>query len=150
MEIIVKSCGFIVYNTSINHIRFLLLKHRNGGNWGFPKGMNEPHEDFMSTAYREVEEETGLVKTDLEMLENVSLTHSYNFTLVGNVILKNVYYYIAHTSKEEIQIGPEHHEFIWADYQKTQELLHFKEAQKLLEEANKSILQILQSHDRSF
>ncbi|ETA81300.1 bis(5'-nucleosyl)-tetraphosphatase [Youngiibacter fragilis] len=40
--------------------RFLLVKHRYGGHWDFPKGHMEGDESPLEAALREVLEETGL------------------------------------------------------------------------------------------
>ena len=55
-----KSCGALVYRTKNDEIELLLLKHRFGGHWSFPKGHVEEGETEVETALREVHEETGL------------------------------------------------------------------------------------------
>ena len=55
-----KSCGAIVYREGHGQIELLLIKHRFGGHWSFPKGHMESGETEVQTALREVKEETGL------------------------------------------------------------------------------------------
>ena len=55
-----KSCGALVYRLKNGEIELLLLKHRFGGHWSFPKGHVENGETEVETALREVREETGL------------------------------------------------------------------------------------------
>ncbi len=55
-----KSCGAIVYRTNSPELEILLIKHRYGGHWSFPKGHVEGDETEKETALREVKEETGL------------------------------------------------------------------------------------------
>ena len=55
-----KSCGALVYRGEGNSTELLLLKHRCGGHWSFPKGHVEAGENERQTALREVKEETGL------------------------------------------------------------------------------------------
>ena len=55
-----KSCGALVYRKQGEAVQLLLLKHRMGGHWSFPKGHVEAGETEMQTALREVREETGL------------------------------------------------------------------------------------------
>ena len=55
-----KSCGALVYRRQKNQIYMLILRHRKGGHWSFPKGHVEAGETEVETALREVREETGL------------------------------------------------------------------------------------------
>ena len=55
-----KSCGALVYKWEGQTPCLLLLKHKFGGHWSFPKGHVEPGETEIETALREVREETGL------------------------------------------------------------------------------------------
>ena len=55
-----KSCGALVYREQGEDIQVLLLRHRMGGHWSFPKGHVEEGETETQTALREVLEETGL------------------------------------------------------------------------------------------
>ena len=55
-----KSCGALVYRIKNGEPELLLLKHRFGGHWSFPKGHVEEGETETETALREVWEETGL------------------------------------------------------------------------------------------
>ena len=55
-----KSCGALVYRIKNGELEVLLLKHRFGGHWSFPKGHVEEGETEVETALREVHEETGL------------------------------------------------------------------------------------------
>lgn len=54
-----KSCGAIICREE-EQPRVLLIRHRNGGHWGFPKGHVEDGETEEETACREIYEETGL------------------------------------------------------------------------------------------
>lgn len=56
-----KSCGALVYRKKDDkQPELLLIKHRFGGHWSFPKGHVEAGENEVETALREVGEETGL------------------------------------------------------------------------------------------
>jgi 8-oxo-dGTP pyrophosphatase MutT (NUDIX family) len=55
-----KSCGCLIYKKGESGPAFLLVKHRNGGHWSFPKGHVELGETERQTALRESFEETGL------------------------------------------------------------------------------------------
>ena len=55
-----KSCGAIVFRKNKNAIDVLIIKHKNGGHWSFPKGHVEAGETEYETARREIREETGI------------------------------------------------------------------------------------------
>lgn len=69
-----KSCGALVVRRGERENELLLIKH-NGGHWAFPKGHVEAGETEEQTAYREVQEETGLsVKIDTRYREMVTFS----------------------------------------------------------------------------
>lgn len=55
-----KSCGAVVYRFNNDVLEVLLIRHRFGGHWSFPKGHVEDGENEFQTALREVKEETNL------------------------------------------------------------------------------------------
>ncbi len=55
-----KSCGAIVWQERDEMPQVLLIRHKNGGHWAFPKGHVEKNETEEETALREIREETGL------------------------------------------------------------------------------------------
>jgi len=55
-----KSCGALVYRYEDDALMLLLLRHRHGGHWSFPKGHVEAGETEEQTAHREIFEETGV------------------------------------------------------------------------------------------
>jgi len=58
-----KSFGAVIIN---EYQEFLLIKHRFGEHWDFPKGHKENDETDKETVLREVMEETGLLITIIE------------------------------------------------------------------------------------
>ena len=58
-----RSYGAVVINEKRE---FLLIKHRNGEHWDFPKGHKEDGESSEDTALREILEETGLETTIID------------------------------------------------------------------------------------
>ena len=58
-----KSCGALVYRYENGALMLLLLRHRHGGHWSFPKGHVEAGETEEQTAHREIFEETGVQVT---------------------------------------------------------------------------------------
>jgi 8-oxo-dGTP pyrophosphatase MutT (NUDIX family) len=52
----------------LNEENEILLQHRSDGGWGLPGGIMELGESMEETARREVQEETGLVVGELELM----------------------------------------------------------------------------------
>lgn len=68
--------GVVVYRLKENKIQYLLLKSGNQGHfWGFPKGHVEAREDLITTAHREIFEETQL---DLAIDESFQVKTEYD------------------------------------------------------------------------
>lgn len=84
----------------------LLIKHKKGNYWAFPKGHGEAGENSHQSASRELHEETGL--GIVRYLSDQEVTEHYNFVVRGEQIHKTVTYYVAEVSgslqlqKEEI------------------------------------------------
>lgn len=55
-----KSCGVIAYRVINGIPHVLVICHRHGGHWAFPKGHVEAGENEHETALRELREETGM------------------------------------------------------------------------------------------
>ena len=70
-----KSCGAVVYRQGETGVEVLIIKHKNGGHWAFPKGHVEKKETEPETALREIKEETGL-KVELDTGFREMVTYS--------------------------------------------------------------------------
>ncbi len=87
------SAGGIVFKNSKAGVLILLCQHSQHHGWGFPKGLigdKEKGESKISTALREVEEETGTKGEIVEEIDPVT----YWYVFEGEKIKKTVYYYI--------------------------------------------------------
>lgn len=68
------SCGAVVYRKDHGKTQILLVKQRGDhAGWGIPKGHMEPGENYITTARREVKEETGVDVKILTRLPHVTL-----------------------------------------------------------------------------
>jgi 8-oxo-dGTP pyrophosphatase MutT (NUDIX family) len=61
--LVCTKAGIILIN---NQDKILLVKNRNKNVWGFPKGSIERGESVLDCAYREFNEETGMILDDTE------------------------------------------------------------------------------------
>ncbi|MCL2055781.1 MAG: NUDIX domain-containing protein [Oscillospiraceae bacterium] len=99
-----KSCGALVYRVKDSRIQMLMIKHKLGGHWSFPKGHTEGAESEAETALREIKEETGL---SVNLLDSFREQVSY-FPRPG--VSKDVVYFLAfardsRTSMQEEEIS---------------------------------------------
>ena len=105
-----KSCGAVVYRKSADKTEVLLLCHRNGGHWAFPKGHVEGSETEKETAEREILEETGLTaKINMGFRETVS------YSPKPGVIKEVVYFAATVKSGEHIRQEAEVLELKWLE-----------------------------------
>ncbi len=101
--------------------RVLLLRVYNY--WDCPKGVVEPGEDPLTTAKREVREETGIADLDFRWGEEFTETPPYSKNKVAR-------YYLAATSTIDVKLpvnpelgAPEHHEYRWTTFESARPLL---------------------------
>lgn len=96
-----KSCGAVVYRMGENGPEILLIKHKNGGHWAFPKGHVEKKETESETALREIWEETGLkVELDTKFRKMVTYSPKPN-------VMKDVIYFAGEAKQENARPQPE-------------------------------------------
>lgn len=81
-----KSCGAICFQKVNGNTMILLIKHRYGGHWSFPKGHVEKGEDEHTTAMREVREETGAEIRILDAFREVN-TYSPAKSSIKDVVI---------------------------------------------------------------
>ena len=84
-----KSCGAVCFHVQKDIIKVLMVQHRLGGHWAFPKGHVEDGETEKETAIREVLEETGV---DIEIIDGLRTENTY---CPARNITKNVVYFVA-------------------------------------------------------
>lgn len=108
--------GFVVYRRTSDGVKFLLL-YRRGNYWNFPKGHFEPGETSIDAALRELEEETGIKKSELRIVPNFRAYERFYFKIGNEGIYDTVILFLAETHRAEIHIEPrEHSGFGWFLY----------------------------------
>lgn len=96
-----KSCGAVVYRGKKGNREILLVRHKNGGHWAFPKGHVEKGETEEETALREIREETGLrVKLKTDFRRSVSYSPKPGTE-------KLVVYFAAKSKEDNLHAQPE-------------------------------------------
>lgn len=128
-----RSAGFVVYRDRGAAREYLILRHRQGAHWAFPKGRIEPGESPIAAARREVAEETGI-----EMLTphpKFRRTVSYRFRRHGAPVHKTVIYHLARAGDRRVRLSDEHSAAAWLPHREVRARLTYPESRKLVDEA---------------
>ncbi len=122
-----KSCGAIISRVTEGKRLVLLIKHRNGGHWAFPKGHVEKGETEIETATREILEETGLVTKVDDSFRQV-VTYSPHKGAIKDVVYfsADVLEGVQHAQPEEVM------EIIWLEPEKAIETVTFENDKEVL------------------
>ncbi len=117
------SAGVVVVRQAAEGWRVLLLRVYNY--WDCPKGLVEDGEEPLTTARREVREETSLNDLDFAWGESFTETEPYGRDK------KRARYFVARTNTETIKlpVSPElgraeHHEWRWCDFESAELLVN--------------------------
>jgi bis(5'-nucleosidyl)-tetraphosphatase len=110
-----QSAGIILLNTSEKPYKVLCLRAYK--NWDFPKGQLDGNETHLEAALRELEEETGYNKSDIQLFESILK----NPEVTRSISKISTYYYasLLNLKKNPIlpinpSLGfPEHQEWRW-------------------------------------
>ena len=135
-----KSCGAIIFSEGQEDYEFLLIKHRKGGHWGFPKGHVDEGETEQQTALREIYEETGL---SVELLEGFREEDCYS-PKYG--VSKTAIYFLAKAASQDVTyIFPEIETHEWLNINEALEQLIFESSKQQLRRAYEYLMA---HHDR--
>lgn len=129
-----KSCGALVYRFINNTPELLLVRHKAGGHWSFPKGHVEAGETEQETALREVREETGLV---------IALEEGFRHKVCYHPrpdVHKTVVYFVGTPVSGELHAQEaEIAEIMWMPFSEAYGLLTFQNDRRLLMHAKKHL-----------
>lgn len=127
-----KSSGVVLFRKENEKILFLLL-HYPSGHWDFVKGKMENGESPHETAIRETKEETGI--EDVKFFEGFEEWIKYNFQFDGELVHKQVVFFLGETQTKEVKISHEHLNYTWMDYTTAMEKTTFDNAKTVLSKA---------------
>lgn len=122
-----KSYGAVVVKRYRGDWQILLIKHKHGGHWSFPKGHAEKEESIEETIHREVEEETGL---------QVELNPLYSYR--SHYVLpdgrpKEVFYYLGRPKTDlRVRSVDEIESISWCGFEEAKEILTYEEDRVIL------------------
>lgn len=132
-----ESFGIVPFVNEQRLWKVLLILHRQGSHWGFPKGKANPGETPLESATRELREETGL--TVREVLRAEPMREQYQFHRKKQFVLKIVHYFPAlvdgtlNLQEEEIRDAK------WMTISEAMGQLSFGEARHILKELVRSL-----------
>ncbi len=130
--------GFVIFRRTQDGVKFLLL-YRRGSYWNFPKGHFKPGERTIDAALRELEEETGIKKSELRIIPNFRAYERFHFRIGNERIFDTVILFLAETHKAEVRIEPrEHSGFGWFLYRDAINTIgkKYEDTRKVLRQAN--------------
>lgn len=122
-----KSCGAVVYRLHDGSLELLLIRHRFGGHWSFPKGHVEAGENEFETATREVKEETGV---SIKLREGFRESVEY---FPKPYIKKQVVYFLGQALGDELHRQEEEiSELRWVPIDEAQRMVTFANDKNLI------------------
>ena len=138
------SFGVIPLKRVEDDVFVLLIFHKWGKHWGFPKGHKDPDETDLETSKRELREEVGLEVEKL--LSEVPYVESYTFYKFHEKVQKTVAYYPAFVTGE-LCLQPE--EILDAKWLLLKEAVHyltFKESKEICLQVIKLLAKSSEKH----
>ena len=127
-----KSCGTIPYTINNGTIHYLLVRAKDDGYCGFPKGHVEENESEEETALRETLEETSV---------NVQINRAFRYEIsyqINNGNTKNVVYFLAEFQNQTPKRNKdfEDFEYLLFPFDRALQKLTFENARQMLRKAN--------------
>jgi 8-oxo-dGTP pyrophosphatase MutT (NUDIX family) len=123
-----RSAGAIIYRQSPQGKMYLLLNYPSG-HWDFVKGNIEKGEALKETVLREAREETGI--TDITFVDGFEDKVEYHYQRDGQVIHKEVAFFLATTNTDKITLSFEHQDYTWLGFDEALAKLTYKTAQNV-------------------
>jgi len=136
------AAGMIVFRREPDGCRFLLLLSRQTKRplWEFPKGGVQEGETLLQAALRELEEETGLARTAIRLVDGFERTEEYRFRVQrdsqGVLIRKQVTYFLARALHDRVRpAAQEATRHTWVGWQEASRRLRYPARRRILEDA---------------
>ena len=124
-----KSCGALICCNRSGEDKLLLIRHKNGGHWAFPKGHVEANETEEETARREIREETGLTEVEID----TGFRYINTFSPKPGV-MKDVVYFAAKSASDAVTVQEEEvMAFRWETPARAKEIVTFDNDRALID-----------------
>src|SRR5215471_18404479 len=128
----VTSSGGVVYRWDNSVPLFLLLGSNKRGVRCLPKGLIEENEDEVTTAMREVREETGVSRVKLKGKVGQI---KYQFGYRAKTFDKTVHFFLFETDQADAKVGTEHDFMEWMPYEQAIQSLSYPNEKEMLTKA---------------
>ncbi len=129
-----KSCGALVLRKNKDSYDIILLRHKFGGHWSFPKGHVEQGETEQQTAIREVKEETGV---SIDLMDGFRESVEF-FPKPG--VKKQVVYFLANAQDDTlVRQVEEISELRWVPLEIASDMMVFSNDKRLLRLAKRRL-----------
>ena len=122
----ISSGGVVYFISNDKTSYFLLLKDKNGNHWDLPKGHLEPEESLYDAALREIIEETGITKGELNFIKKLKHTNSYSFFRNNQTVEKMVHIFLFESRTNSVSLSEEHSQFVWLPISQIEQKLTFQ------------------------
>ena len=129
-----RSAGTVLFNETDSGKNFLLLNYPSG-HWDFVKGNIEKGESLQQTVIREIREETGII--DVEFVDGFEDKIEYHYQRDGDLVHKEVVFFLAKTKTIDVKISHEHLGFVWLNFDDALKKVTYKSAKDLLNKIKK-------------
>ena len=127
-----QSAGTVLFIEEYNEKLFLLL-HYPTGHWDFVKGKIENNESLEQAAIRETKEETGII--DIEFIKGFKEKIEYSFKFNGDIVQKEVIFFLAKTNTKQVKISDEHLDYVWLDFNNALNKITYENAKNVLKKS---------------
>ena len=124
-----QSVGTVLFIEESKEKLFLLL-HYPTGHWDFVKGKIENNESFEQATIRETKEETGII--DIEFIKGFKEKIEYSFKFNGDIVQKEVIFFLAKTNTKQVKISDEHLDYVWLDFNNALNKITYENAKNIL------------------
>lgn len=125
-----RSAGAVLFNESLSGKIFLLLNYPSG-HWDFVKGNIEEGESLQQTVVREIREEAGI--SDVEFVDGFKEKIEYHYQRDGDLVHKEVVFFLAKTKTTEVKISHEHFGFLWLSFEEALKKLTYKNSKSVMQ-----------------
>lgn len=137
-----RSAGVIVFRRAEGRCRFLLILSRQTKRplWEFPKGGVDADETPLEAALRELEEETGLSRAMIRLVDGFETREEYRFTIGTGadrtLVRKEVTYYLAEALTDAVRLAAkEARSYAWLEQDEARQRLRYAARRRMLDGA---------------